>query len=148
MLGAMGGQQEKSICCSCSLLLLLVNYPTIFKPHNPIAVCGIRFRVRNLDNGGAFIVQSLEHVHDLFALGRMKISSRLVCQDDPRACNHGASNANELLLPARELRRKEILLAYHLKTIERVTNNRLPVFLAYIAIRERQFEIFKHGLIV
>ena len=42
--------------------------PTIFKSDDPIAVCGIGFGVRNLNDGGPFVIQSLEQIHDLFAL--------------------------------------------------------------------------------
>src|SRR2546423_1106242 len=47
--------------------------PTIFKPHNPVAVRGIRLRVRHLNNRRAFIIEALEHVHNFLALRRMKI---------------------------------------------------------------------------
>src|SRR5262245_50843662 len=78
----------------------------------------------------------------------MKISGRLVSQNDPRVGNDGSRNPDELLLTARELCRKQILFAHHLKTVERVANDRLPVLLAYVAIRERQLEVLEHGLIV
>ena len=36
----------------------------------------------NLNYRRAFIVQAFEHVHDLLALRRVEISSRLISQDD------------------------------------------------------------------
>src|SRR5687768_4526881 len=78
----------------------------------------------------------------------MKISGRLVSQNYSRVGYDGSRNPDELLLAARELCRKKILLAYHLKAIERVANDRLPVLLAHVAIRERQLEVLEHCLIV
>src|SRR5215211_294282 len=78
----------------------------------------------------------------------MKISGRLVSQNYSRVGNDGSCNPDELLLAARELCRKQILFAHHLKTIQRVADDRLPVLLTHIAIRERQLEVLKHGLIV
>src|SRR5436309_11286911 len=78
----------------------------------------------------------------------MQISSRFVREDDARIRNHCAGNTDELLLTTGQLRRKQVLLANHLKTIERIANDRLPMFLAHVAIRERQLEVFKNGLVV
>ncbi len=79
--------------------------------------------MRNLDDCCAFIIETLEHVHNLFPLTRVEIASRLVSQDDARVCYHSAGNAYELLLSTRELAGEEIFLADDLKAIERVTNN-------------------------
>ena len=78
----------------------------------------------------------------------MEISGRLVGEDDSRICHHGAGNADELLLTAGKLAGKKILLADDLKTIKRVANYRLPIFLAHVAIRKRQLEILKNSLVV
>jgi hypothetical protein len=43
---------------------------------------------------------------------------------------------------------KKILLADHLKSIEGVADDRLPVFFVDVAIRKRQLEVFKDCLIV
>src|SRR5215203_1735240 len=80
------------------LNLLTVNDPAVFKSHNPIAVGGVCFGVRHLHDGRSFIVQAFEHFHDLFALCRMKISSRLISQNDSGTRNHRTRNSNELLL--------------------------------------------------
>src|SRR6266403_298711 len=126
----------------------ILRNPTIFKSHDPVAIGGISFRVRNLNDCGAFIIETLEHIHDLFPLTRVEIASRLVSQDDSRVCYHSASNAYELLLSARKLAGEEIFLTDDLKSIERVTDNRLPVLLADVAIRKRQLEILENSLIV
>jgi hypothetical protein len=72
--------------------------PSIIKPHDPVAICGISLGVRNLNDCCAFIVEAPEHLHNLFALARVEITGRFVSQDDSRVCHHGAGNADELLL--------------------------------------------------
>src|SRR5438046_6281348 len=88
-----------------------------------IAVGCVHIRVRHLDDGGALLVQGLEHLHNFFPLIGVQIAGRLVGQDQLRVCNHRPSNADELLLSTRELARIEIFLSDHVKFIERVTNN-------------------------
>src|SRR5678816_595496 len=78
----------------------------------------------------------------------MEISGRFVSKNDSRIRNDGACDTDELLLASRQLSGEKVFLADHLKTIERVAHNRLPVFLTYVSIRQRQFEIFKNRLVV
>ena len=78
--------------------------------------------MRNLDDRCALIIETLEHVHDVFTLTRVEIPGRLVGKNDAWICHHGAGNADQLLLPAGELAGKEVLLAYDLKSIERVAD--------------------------
>src|SRR5262249_32160993 len=105
---------------------LIAYYPTIFQAHNPVTVSGVRFGVRHLNDGRAFFVQALEHLHDLFALRRMQVARRFICENQPRICDNGPGDAHQLLLTAGKLRRKKILLAYNLKTVERVADDGLP----------------------
>ena len=42
--------------------------PAVFQSHDPIAVGGVRFGVRYLDDGRAFVIQALEQIHDFFSL--------------------------------------------------------------------------------
>ena len=104
--------------------------------------------MRHLNNRRAFVVQPFEHVHDFLALGRMKVAGRFVSQNQPRVRNHRTGDADKLLLSTRQLSWIEIFLADDLKAVERVTNDRLPVLAADVAIRERQLEIFEDCLIV
>jgi hypothetical protein len=48
--------------------ILVVNDPAVLKLDDPIAVCGVCFRVRYLNDRGSFVVQPREHFHDFFAL--------------------------------------------------------------------------------
>src|SRR5260221_10973177 len=59
---------------------LVTGNPTIFKPHDPVAVSGINLRVRDLNDRRAFIIEALEHFHDFLALRRMKVAGRLISQ--------------------------------------------------------------------
>src|ERR1700754_397131 len=78
----------------------------------------------------------------------MQVSGRLVSQDDSRIRNHCARDADELLLTTGQLRGKQVFLTYHLKPIERIANDRLPIFFTHVSIRQRQLEVFENSLIV
>ena len=127
--------------------LILCN-PAVVESYYPITIRSICFGVRNLNDRCAFVVQSLEHVHDLLTLARMKISRRLVGEDYPGLCNYCARDAHELLLSAGELAGKEVLLAHDLKSVEGVADDRLPIHFANVSIGKRQFKILENRLIV
>src|ERR1700738_4766420 len=78
----------------------------------------------------------------------MKISGRLVRQDQLRAGNDRARDTNELLLTSGKLARIKILFCHHLKSIERVRHDRGPLGLTNFSIRQRDFEIFVDGQVV
>jgi hypothetical protein len=59
---------------------LIVNNPTITQLDDAVPVGWVPFRKRDLHNGCSFRVQSVEKIHDFFALTRAKISGRLVRQ--------------------------------------------------------------------
>src|SRR5437762_2489883 len=42
----------------------VIDDPTVFQAHNPIAVGSVRFRVRHLNDGGALFVKAFEKIHD------------------------------------------------------------------------------------
>ena len=60
-------------------------------------------RVGDHDDGGALIVQLAQEVHYLAAVLRIKVSRRLVGEDDFRTGDDGAGNGDTLLLTAGEL---------------------------------------------
>jgi hypothetical protein len=78
----------------------------------------------------------------------MEISGWFVGENDARIGYYCARDADKLLLASGELAGKEVLLAYDLKFIERVADNRLPIFLVNVAIGERQLKVFENSLIV
>src|SRR4051794_12021770 len=73
---------------------LFLDYPTVFQIYDAIAVACIHFRMRDLNDRRAFIVETFEHVHNLFALRRMKIAGRLIRENDPRICDDCARDAD------------------------------------------------------
>src|ERR1051325_2236272 len=126
----------------------VIDDPAVFQSHNPIAVGSVGFGVRHLNNGCAFIVKAFEQIHNLFALGRMQVARRLVGENQTRVRDYCARDADQLLLSAGKLSRIQILLTDDLKSIERVADDRFAILAAHVSIRERQFEIFEHSLIV
>ena len=104
--------------------------------------------MRDLNDGRAFGVKFLKQLHDLFALARVKISSRFVRQNQFRIGNDRARDTDELLLAAGQLARKQIFFGHDLKTIERVRHNRRSLVLADFSIRKRDLEIFVNRQIV
>src|ERR1041384_809580 len=126
----------------------VIDDPAVFKSHNPIAVSGVSFGVRHLNDRGAFVIETLEQIHDLFALRRMKIARRLVRENQTRISDYCARDADQLWLSTGKLGRIEILLTDDLKSIERVADDRLAILPTHVSIRERQLEILEHRLIV
>src|SRR5882672_12326113 len=104
--------------------------------------------MRDLNDGCAFVVKLLEHLHDFLTLARMEIARRFIGENDSRLGNDRPRDPDQLLLAAGQLTREQILLADYLKTIQRVTDDALTIFLINIAIGKWQFQIFRYGLIV
>ena len=61
-----------------NFFLLFVNDPAIPRLNDAFAVGWVLFRMRGLHDGCSFGVQSVEKVHDFFAVTRVKISGRSV----------------------------------------------------------------------
>ena len=59
-------------------LLWLVDDPAVAQLDDAVAVGGVGFRMRDLDNGGAVGIQFLEELHDFLALTGVEIAGRLV----------------------------------------------------------------------
>src|SRR4030095_1759048 len=78
----------------------------------------------------------------------MEITSRLVCEDHSWIRDYRASDANQLLLPARQLGRIEITLPHNLEPIEHVANYAFAFSSLYVAIRQRHFKVFIYGHVI
>src|SRR5438552_18919585 len=102
--------------------------PTVLQLDNPAPVRSVSLRVRDLDDRRASVIQPLEKLHDLFALRGMQISSRLVGEDQLRAKYHRARHAHKLLLAARQLGGKQVLLAHAVASVERVATQADALF--------------------
>ena len=94
------------------------------QPHDPLAVARVLLRMRHLDDRRPFVVQLLEEAHDLAALIGVEVAGRLVGEEEFRARDERAGDADELLLAAGELAREEVLLADDLEAVERVRDER------------------------
>src|SRR5918994_7305412 len=120
---------------------LVVLYPAVDDAYDSRAVGSIGFRMGDLDDGGACVVEPFEKLHDLLPLRRVQVSRRLVGEDDRRVGDDGASDAHELLLTAGELRRIEILLPDHVEAIEDVGHHALTVGFLHVPVRERKLDV-------
>ncbi len=87
------------------------------------------------------VVELLEQLHDLLALVGVQIARRLVRQDERGLGDHGARDADELLLAAGELAGIEILLAHDAEAVERVADQALALGRLDVAVGERQVEV-------
>ena len=95
-----------------------------------------------MDDGGAGIVQSLEELHDLFALNGVEVAGRLIGEKELWILDDRASHTNELLLPARKLIGEKIFFADDVETIESVADEAGALFVGDILVGEGDFEIF------
>src|SRR5579875_2064130 len=105
----------------------ILSDPAVLDLDYAMAVLGVLFVMRNLNDGGALLVELLEKLHDFLALARMQIAGRLVCQNQFRVGDHSAGDGDKLLLASRELIRKQILFADHIEAVERVTDDTLAL---------------------
>src|SRR5947209_5308543 len=78
----------------------------------------------------------------------MKISGRLVREDQFRIGDDGARDPDELLLAAGKLARKQIFLRDDLKAIKSVGDNCRALVLAYLSIGKRNLEVFVNRQII
>src|SRR6476660_1194093 len=78
----------------------------------------------------------------------MQISGRLIGQKQRRLVDDGAGDADQLLLSARKLTRKKILLGDNSKAIESVRHHALTLAAWDVFIGEREIDVFLHGEIV
>src|SRR6185436_13615653 len=96
----------------------------------------------------ALSIQSFEEFHDLATLARMQVSGRLIGEDHPGTGNYRARDSNQLLLPAGELVRIEILLADDLKPVNDVGDNALAIRFFDIPVGQRNLEILVDGQMI
>src|SRR6478672_69735 len=66
------------VACTCRSVL---DDPAIGQIDDAVAVGRVRFRMRHLNDGGALLVQTLEKLHDLLALGGVQVPGGLVGED-------------------------------------------------------------------
>src|SRR2546430_7700042 len=59
----------------------LLQDPAVGQVDEAISVCRVRFRMGHLDDRRTLVVQALEELHDLLALGGVQVPGRLIGQD-------------------------------------------------------------------
>src|SRR5467141_2943247 len=129
-------------CC------VVTHNPAVLQLDDPVSIRCISFRVRNLNDRGARVIQPLEQLHDLITLRRVQISCRLVCAYQFWIKDYGSGNPPKLLLAAGQLVWKKILLAHAVETIERVADQADALFVRHVLVGERHFQVFEYRQIV
>src|SRR5579872_1859149 len=122
--------------------------PAVFQLNDAVAVGCISLGVRYLDDRCSRLVQAFKELHDFVALFGVQVAGRLVRENQFWILNHRAGDADELLLSAGELAREQIFFADDVEFVESVANHTDTLFVRDIFVRQRNFEIFKHGEIV
>src|SRR5580693_8312852 len=124
---------------------LAIHDPTVGELNDAIAVSGPLVVVRHLNDGGAVVVQFLQHVHDHFSLAGMQAAGGLVREDQLGLANHRARDGYQLLLPAGKLIGEERFFADNLEAIQSVRDHSFALGFLDVAIGKRQVQIFGDG---
>src|ERR1051325_505947 len=109
-------------------------HPAVAKLDGLSAVGCPSFVMGHLNDGCPFLIQLLEQFHDLPALVRVQVAGGLISQNQSRFGDDGASDSDELLLAAGELRWKQVLFADDAKPIEHVSHQGLALRFLHVAI--------------
>src|SRR5687767_13144892 len=114
-------------------LMLLRLEPPVAEPHDALAEGRVLLGVGDLDDRRAFRVQAREQRHDVPRLAGVEVPRRLVSKDQPRARDDRARDADQLLLPSRQLGRVQVLLGDDAEAVEGIRDERLPLGPADVA---------------
>src|SRR5690606_36027137 len=126
----------------------LARHPAVRELDHAAAEVRDTLVVGHLDDGRAFAVQRLQHLHDLLALPPVQAAGRLVGQHDARVRDDRPRDGDLLLLPAGELSRVEILLADDLESVENLGDAGLTLLARHVAVRQRDVQILVDGQVV
>src|SRR5215831_6200126 len=121
--------------------LLLVPEPPVGHVEGASSVAGVVCTVRHLDDGGAFAVETTEQRHDFRGLLRVQVSGWLVGQEQAGLVDDGPGHPHQLLLPARELGRVEVLLPDDAEAVERVRHPGLDLLPRKAPVPQRHLEV-------
>ena len=95
----------------------------------------------DLQDGGSLSVELFEQLHDLLGLLGVQVASGLICQQQRGIVNDCARDANQLLLSAGELRRKQVLLADDVEAVQRIGYQRLSLGARHVLVAQRQIDV-------
>ena len=93
--------------------------------------------MRNLDDGCSLGIECFEQLHDFFALARVEIACRFICQDQLGLGDDGASDADQLLLATGKLIRVEVFFSDDLESIKGIGDDSLAFTSFNISAREK-----------
>src|SRR6266851_8322444 len=105
---------------------LLADHPAVLELNNSMTIHGVALRMRDLNDGGAPVVEALEELHDFVALRGVQVAGGLVGEDELGILNDRACYTNELLLAAGKLVGEEIFFADDVEAVENVANQADP----------------------
>src|SRR5258707_2643606 len=128
--------------------LLFTDHPAVLELNNSMSIHGVALRMRDLNDGGAPVVEALEELHDLVALRGVQVAGRLVGEDELGILDDRAGDAHELLLAAGKLVGEEILLADNVEAVEDVADQADALLVRNVFVRKRDFEVLEDGEIV
>ncbi len=74
--------------------------------YHPVRPVGMIDRMGYHDNGGTFVIQLFQQLHNLFTIRRIKISRGFISEDQFRIGDQGPCHCHALLLSAGKLTRK------------------------------------------
>src|SRR6266481_1454278 len=111
------------------------------------AICVLRetLVMRDHADRGAALMQFSKQTHDRFAIARVKVSSRLVRQQNRRPARKRTRDCDTLLLAARELTRQMFCSMRHAHSLQSFGDKHFAITGAHAAIRQRQFNILKNA---
>ena len=107
-----------------------------------IGIAGIAGVVGHHADGGAAAMQFAKQIHDLLAILRIEVSSRLIGEQNGRIAGQSAGHRDALLLTAGELRRVVLDAVRHADALQRFMNLLLALRRAHAAIGERELDVF------
>ena len=111
------------------------------------AICVLRetLVMRDHADRGAALMQFSEQAHDRFAIARVKVSSRLVRQQNRRSTGKRTRDCDALLLATRELTGLMFCSMRHAHSLQSFGDKRFAVACTHPAICQRQFNILKNA---
>ena len=95
-------------------------------------------------DGGALLVQLGEQLHYLQTILGVKVTRRLIGQDQLGVHHDGTGNGDALLLTARELLRKVVCAVADGHPAQHFFNTLLTLLLGYAKVGQRQLHVLLH----
>jgi len=105
--------------------------------HGPICVLSKTLIVRDHADSGPALVQLAQQMHDRFAVVRIEITGRLVCEEDRWPASKRASDCDALLLAAGELAGQMFCAMRHSHALQGFGHERFAVTGTGATIRQR-----------